>query len=93
MIKIAKKPKFKPRKRPNNKKELRKDIRNWILFTAIYIPLIIVLYGTADAHYPDPIPLFSVLGFQFYGDIATGIIYSGIAIWSLVSYLIFQTRL
>lgn len=93
MIKIAKKPKFKPRKGKNGKIELRKDIRNWILFTMIYIPIIIVLYGTADHYYPDPLPLFKAFNLQFYGDFSTGIIYTGIAIWSLVSVLIFKTKM
>ncbi len=88
---MSKKQKYRSRKE-NNKKEFKEDVFKWILFTAIYIGFIIILYGTSKVYYPDPIPFILVFGFQLYGDISTGIIYGGIAVWSLISILIFKTR-
>lgn len=89
---MSKKPKYR-RRRENNKKEFKEDVLKWILFTVIYIGLIIVIYGTAKVYYPNPIPFILIFGFQLYGDISTGICYGGIAMWSIISIFIFKTKL
>ena len=82
----SKKPKYRSTKSRNksNTKISTKALRNFLIFCAIYILFLMILYGTADYYYPDPIPFIG----RLYIDIATGIIYSGLAIWSIVSILI-----
>lgn len=71
--------------RSNKKKERMKSVRNWIIFTAIYVVFMGFLYGSATVYYPTPIQI----GF-LYLDISMMIIIFGISIWSVISFILLK---
>lgn len=81
---MSKKRKYKPA--TGKKPEEENSLRNFILFSIIFIGLMMWLYGMSAAYFPDPIHI----GFGQYIDIGTGIVWGGIMLYSIISILVFK---
>lgn len=92
MITIQKKRKYKPKNRKGVKKNKidPDDLRQWILFTIIYVLLIGYLYGMSAMYFPDPLYIGSIGVFNQYFHPGPTIIYGGIAVYSIITVLIFK---
>jgi len=64
----------------------KRDVREWIVFTFIYVPIIAIIIGTTEYYFPDPIPLL----WGLYIDWAKAITMVSIPLYLLIIGLIFH---
>jgi len=83
---LQKKRKYNPKKANTKKNDPESSLRTWILFTISYIFMIMYLSGMAEVYFPDPIHL----GFGQYIALAAGVIWGGIAFYSVIMVIIFK---
>jgi len=70
-----------------SRKDKARNMRNWIIFTSIYIVFIGFLYGTATVYYPTPIQV----GVLFM-DLSIMIIILGLSLWAVISAFLLNMR-
>jgi len=46
------------------KEKFKKDLRQWAIFSFIYVPVMAIIAGTVSIYYPDPLPLIWGLYFD-----------------------------
>ena len=64
----------------------KRDVKEWVVFTFIYVPVIAIMIGTTEYYFPDPIPILWVL----YIDLAKAMTMVSIPLYLLVIGLIFH---
>lgn len=64
----------------------KRDVKEWIVFTFIYVPVIAIIIGTTEYYFPDPILLL----WGLYINFAKAMTMVSIPLYLLVIGLIFH---
>lgn len=68
-------------------KKFKKDLRETLLFSALYVPFMAILYGTLAYYFPVPIPLFLGL----YLDVSSAVGLFAVPLYLLIVGVILAT--
>lgn len=70
----------------DRKQKMKNDVKEWLLFTVIYIIIAAFVFGSARVHFPDPIQVFGYL----YLDIGYAISMLFLTFYVVITGVIFK---